>query len=193
MGMLMILFLIPWLEGSGLDFGAASPARRLRLEAPWSLFYLGLAAAGVINFLPTRYGPAAVLLGIGLGLEFAGLARFELDASWRGRLWSAVPVFFAAAIWSGYRMSRPSPLARSDLERLWFWFRDHWGVVWSLRILERYNRAASATPRGLRLTWHGLDGQEPKGSAVFDATALLAGLLRRFADAERIGHEAVKK
>ena len=44
-----------------------------------------LVVAGVTNYLPTRYGPAAAWLGLGFVLEYLGLTRTELAASRRGR------------------------------------------------------------------------------------------------------------
>ena len=72
----------------------------------------------------------------------------------------------------------------------WFWFRDHWGVVWSLRVLERFNRAAASQRWPFRLAWHGLtaEGAAPGETPEVpdDAAATLAGLLRRFATPERV-------
>jgi hypothetical protein len=190
MGLLVVVLLIPWLEGAGLTVSSDS-MRRLRLGSPWSLFFLTLSIAGVVNYLPTRYGTSALLAGLGLGLECAGLTWTDLDASWRGRIWSLVPLFFAASIWAGFSSARQVRPAESDLERLWFWFRDHWGVVWSLRILERYNRSAEQAHLEARLGWGGAERRWISGTVETQATSLLAGLLRRFADPERIGREAV--
>ena len=76
MGLLVLVFLIPWLEGrGGWD--------RLRLDSPWTLFYGLLVLAGVTNYLPTRYGPAAAWLGLALVVEYLGLTRTGWPPSWR--------------------------------------------------------------------------------------------------------------
>src|SRR5262249_39141232 len=72
MALLVLVFLIPWLEGPGLGRAPGALAR-LRLDNPWTLFYGLLVLAGVTNYLPTRFGPAAAWLGLGLGLEYLGL------------------------------------------------------------------------------------------------------------------------
>jgi hypothetical protein len=190
MGLLVVVLLIPWLEGAGLTLNSDS-MRRLRLGSPWSLFFPVLAIAGVVNYLPTRYGTSAFLAGLGLGLEYAGLTWTDMDVAWRARIWSLVPLFFAASIWAGFSSARLVRPVDSDLERLWFWFRDHWGVVWSLRILERYNRSAEQAHLGARLGWSGADRAWMSGTVQTQATSLLASLLRRFAEPERIGREAV--
>src|SRR5258707_9825179 len=52
MGLLIVVFLIPWLEGPGL-VRDPNGLGRLRLDAPWSIFYGLLVLAGVTNYLPT--------------------------------------------------------------------------------------------------------------------------------------------
>ena len=47
-------------------------------------------------------------------------------------------------------------MRRAGLDGLWFWFRDHWGVVWALRNQERFNRTAELAGWPVRLTWYGL-------------------------------------
>jgi hypothetical protein len=70
-------------------------------------------------------------------------------------------------------------------------FRDHWGVVWALRVRERFNRSAEAAGWPIRLTWHGVvpapDGGGDRGGAPPEvAEATLIGLLRRFATEDRL-------
>ena len=83
------------------------------------------------------------------------------------------------------RKPDPSP---PGLGRLWAWFRDSWGVVWALRVQERFNRAAEASGWPIRLTWHGVAPVDSDGPPEIppEAASTLAGLLRRFATAERI-------
>lgn len=180
MGMLVVVFLVPLLEGSGLATGGAT-GRGWALEAPWSWFFLLLAGAGVTNYLPTRFWPAAVLVGAGLALEYSGLTGGPSGpsgmASW----------LLAAGMWAA-EWRAGTKRGETELERLWFWFRDHWGAVWGLRVLERFNQATARAGWPLRLSWHGAesDGPWPRD----EAKALLAGVLRRFADAERLEAEA---
>jgi hypothetical protein len=115
-------------------------------------------------------------------------------------LWSWSSWTLAAAAWSAHRSAARAPAARTRLERLWFWFRDLWGVVWALRILERFNRTAELKGWPVRLGWFGLepagaaaapaDAAAPSGPAAVEdppeAEAAFRGLIRRFAQPERV-------
>jgi hypothetical protein len=189
MSLLILVLLIPWLESAGLAKGA-DPMRRLRLDAPWSVFYVLLAIAGVTNYMPTRYGPAALVLAVGIALEFAGLTKSLWPAEVRARVWSGVPWLYALAMWVADSRAKRRATAASN--RLWVWFRDNWGVVWALRVQERFNESARSRDWPVRLTWSGyvaVEGREPEPTQD-DAQDTLAVLLRRFADRERIDAEA---
>jgi hypothetical protein len=187
MVLLLLVFLIPWLEGPGLGRGGLA---RLRLDSPWSIFYWLLVVAGVTNYLPTRYGSAAALLLLAFALEYAGLTRLVGSPTGLGNLWSAVPISLAAAAWvADGRLDSPREVS-NRFEATWFWFRDHWGVVWALRVIERFNRSAEAQGWPYRLSWHGV---VPSGDGIQDrpvpseaAEATLKGLLRRFAEPGRL-------
>ena len=87
--------------------------------------------------------------------------------------------------------SRRGLLGVGGLERVWFWFRDHWGVVWALRAQERFNRSAESRAWPIRLGWFGVipaPGLLPESRIEVPeaAEATLKGLLRRFAEPGRI-------
>jgi hypothetical protein len=188
MGLLVLVFLIPWLEEPGRFFRAGGLAH-IRLDAPWTIFFGLLAVMGVSNYLPTRYGLASAWLGIGYGLEYLTLTQPGWDAAMRARAWSAIAWCWGAAAWTAYGCAlRPNP-GRNSLEQTWFWFRDHWGVVWALRVSERFNKTAEPMGWPIRLAWFGVVGDENK--PVGEETERLAvrtfhSLLRRFATAERL-------
>jgi hypothetical protein len=185
MGLLVLVLLIPWLEAPTL-LHKATGLGRLRLYAPWSLFYALLVAAGVTNYLPTRYGPAAVVLAAGFGVEYLGLARSDWPLERRALVWTAVPWFLALAAWIAGVQARRRGAARNALEATWLWFRDHWGVVWALRVQERFNRGAAAARWPLGLHWYGIVLVSPDSDVPAAAAATLKGLLRRFATPERL-------
>jgi hypothetical protein len=193
MGLLVLVFLIPWLEAPGL---ARNPQGlgRLRLDTPWTIFYVLVVVAGVTNYLPTRYGPAAAWLGLGFAIEYVGLTRPGLALRYGGILWSVFPWTLAAAIWTADGRSRRAGPRRDGLEAAWSWFRDHWGVVWALRVQERFNRTAEAQRWPIRLGWYGVVPAEATAAGVpatpAAAEATFKGLLRRFADPKRIEEAA---
>jgi hypothetical protein len=189
MALLVLVFLIPWLEGAGLASGGGA-WERLHLESPWSWFFGILTLAGVINYVPTRYLPAAGWLALGLGWMWLALVTPSCPMAWRGTAWSASPWALAVASWTAEICSRRAATGRNRLERLWFPFRDHWGTVWGLRIQERLNRSAEAAGWPIRLSWHGVvpaPGRSGQDELPEAAAATFKGLLRRFADEERIG------
>jgi hypothetical protein len=198
MVLLVLVFLIPWLEGPGLLRNAAGLGR-LRLDAPWSLFYGLLVVAGVTNYLPTRYGPAALWLASGFGLEYLGLSQDDWPRARRAVIWSAVPWTLAVAAWVAEGRSRRPDGSRSGLEATWLWFRDHWGVVWALRVQERFNRTAESAGWPCRLGWFGVVPSESGSGSGVDlvvpegAEVTLKGLLRRFATAARLDEASARE
>lgn len=196
MALLILVFLLPWLEGPGLARGARGLGR-VRLDAPWTIFYWLLVVAGVTNFFPTRYGPGALALALGFLAEYLGLTRG--GSRWVVQSGLARPGAFSwllsLGLWLAHLRSNRGPAPRSRLEAVWLWFRDHWGVVWALRTQERFNRSAEALRWPVRLGWYGVLPAPGAGAgeapAIPDAAeATLVGLLRRFADPARVA-EAV--
>ena len=105
--------------------------------------------------------------------------------------WSGVAWTLAASVYmAGWLADQPAR-GRSNLERIWFWFRDHWGVVWALRTQDRFNRTAELSQWPFRLTWFGLVSTDSAaGDAPItppeEAEKAFRGLIRRFVDADRI-------
>ena len=130
MAVLVLVFLIPWLEGPW-RMRRAGGLTLLHLDAPWTIFYWLLVVVGVTNYVPTRFGAAAGWLALGFLLEYLGLTRDEWPASRRATLWLCCAWTLAAAAWSAHRGAGNVPAAKTNLEGLWFWFRDLWGVVWA--------------------------------------------------------------
>jgi hypothetical protein len=185
MVLLVVVFLIPWLEeptrlrrGQGLA--------QVHLDAPWTIFYGLLVIVGLTNYLPTRFGIAAATLGLAFGLEYLGLTRLDWPAARRATLWSWIAWTLAVSVWVARWSARRDPTARGTCERLWLWFRDHWGVVWALRVRERFNRSAEISRWPVRITWFGLEPADPPANNTVadcppEAEAAFRGLIRRFA------------
>lgn len=192
MVVLVVVFLIPWLEGPW-RLRRARGLELLHLDAPWTIFYGFLVLVGVTNYLPTRFGVSAGWLTLGFLLEYLGLTRDEWPVERRAVLWSWVTWTLAVSVSAARAGSRSVPAARTQLEQIWFWFRDLWGVVWAIRIQDRFNRIADSKGWPVRLSWFGLVAATT-GSAVEpgaieappEAEATVRGLIRRFAQAGRL-------
>jgi hypothetical protein len=190
MVLLVVVFLVPWLEDQTRLRRAAGIAY-VHLDAPWTIFYVLLVIVGVTNYLPTRFGFAAVVLAAGFVLEFLSLTTLDWPPARHAVLWSWVAWSLAASFWIAHSSANRAPEARSGGERIWFWFRDYWGVVWALRAMERFNRSAELSHWPVRLTWFGLHSVDAKDSdrpLEFPIAALAAfrGLIRRFAEPWRL-------
>jgi hypothetical protein len=188
--LLVVVFLIPWLEVGG-RLRRPPGLGGFQFDSPWTLFYVLLVLAGVTNYLPTRFGLSAAALGGGLVLEYLGLTRVGWAAATRATIWLGAAWAVALSGWLAAWCAQRSPPASTDLERIWLWFRDHWGVVWALRIQERFNRSAEIARWPVRLTWFGLTWFSLSEVGASDemlvqAQGTLRGLIRRFVTADRL-------
>jgi hypothetical protein len=189
MFLLVVVFMIPWLEEAG-RIRRPQGVVLVHLDSPWTIFYGFLVVVGVTNYLPTRFGLAAVCVGTALILEYFGLTRADWPAERRAVVWEWVAWAFAAGIWVA-RWSASRASRANGFDGLWFWFRDHWGVVWALRNQERFNRTAELAGWPVRLAWYGLASVEGPGrgrelAVPIEAEPAFRGLLRRFANAARL-------
>ena len=162
MMVLVVVFLIPWLEDQ-TRLRRATAIAQLHLDAPWSIFYGLLVVVAVTNYLPTRCGCGGRDFGRTFHPRVPGAGAPGL-ATRRARPGLVMDRLVAGAFSLDCALQlAASAEARSSCERLWFWFRDDWGVVWALRVLERFNRAAEVSRWPVRLTWFGLTRPEHRG------------------------------
>jgi hypothetical protein len=193
MVLLVVVFLIPWLEEAG-RMRRPQGVTLVHLDSPWTLFYGLLVVVGVTNYLPTRYGVAAACLGLALILEYLGLTRADWPAPRRAVVWEWVAWTFALGVWVARWSADRAPVG-AGFNGLWFWFRDHWGVVWALRNQERFNRTAELAGWPVRLTWYGLEpvGGRDDGRVLdipAEAEMTFRGLIRRFVQGWRLDRVA---
>jgi len=140
-------------------------------------------AVGVLNYLPTRFAPAALLVLFASGFEMAALAVSpspDQRAAWL-QIGSYLMVWVPwIAFWS-----RPStePLA-SRFDAIWLDFRNRFGLVWAQSLRDQFNRSAAHAGWPVVLRWQGL--RLIHGSPLPDPTtqsamvAALGALLKRF-------------
>lgn len=156
---------------------------------------LGLVAIGLANYLPTRYGAAAAVIAVAqlflLAPFMSWLDVFAVDdAPTYGRLLFALAV---GTVWlSTYGVKKNS----HPLDGPWFAFRNAYGVLWGLRVAERFNATAHANGWHVELSWQGAQPKQwPIGSAEKDLTIVrcLDALLRRFVSREWINAQSTIK
>jgi hypothetical protein len=143
-------------------------------------WFLGVTLALVVaNYLPTRFGPAAVLLGIGLTAEFVKLLDAE---SVRHSLLD--PASFCLLLTPWVALVRRTRATLSPFDSLWLDFRDRYGLFWALRVREQFNASMQHAGQTVRLTWTGLSSVPAAGrfdeEQMAAALEALRALLKRF-------------
>jgi hypothetical protein len=166
--------------------GAVGP---LELDAPPLVGVALVLVMGCGNYIGTRFGFAACLYAVGQCLIV--LPGTRLTATWtiaadHYRVAGALLWLLAAS--AAHLAARRHTLNVSPgIDRLWFDFRNTFGIVWAHRLQERVNAEADREQWPARLTPDGLAWQ-PQADEPARAQALpriehtLRWLLRRFVD-----------
>jgi hypothetical protein len=169
---LLAINLLPLGEG-------AITGKTLQLDSFREICIAGTVAVGIVNYLPTRLAPAALLLLAAAGLQFAALLHL-LEGSVAG----IVGLLVASVPWVALAAVRRRPVAASQVDRLWLDFRDRFGFVWAQRLREQFNRSAANHGWPVVLRWRGLRllagttlPEEPDQKAMLDT---LQALMKRF-------------
>ncbi len=163
-------------------------AGQFTLPLAWRWFLAAIIGTGLLNYVATRYALAALASAVGQGM---------LYLSWTGRVTgptgtllglSAIDVGLLLALWIARRPRREGV----GWNRVWREFRDHYGVVWGLRAMERINQAAVSFDWPDRLTWQGFarDPAAPQPTWMaahrLELDQTFRTVLRRFVDADWI-------
>ena len=170
---LLAVMLVPLVEGM-LGFYAMTPLR--------TLFLALTLAVGVVNYLPTRLWACGLLLAGGCAWEMVVLATptGQGPPEWCEPGWLCV----AAAPWAAYLNWRCAVPPRTAFDRLWWEFRNRYGLVWGQRVREQFNRAAIHAGWPVQLHWLGLihfAAEEPLDEeTVLALFKTLQALLKRF-------------
>jgi hypothetical protein len=173
LGLLTVL-LLPVAEGTLI--GTPLPLSTFRIA-----FLAVLIGVTVLNYVPTRLGGGAILLGVGCVWEMARITRTGRPDTFPGGWFVATGCLGLApwVAWVGVTVGRRG---RTPFDRLWQEYRDRFGLVWGQRLREQCNRAAANAGLGVELGWWGL----PAGVVSSDtgpgtpAYETLAALMKRF-------------
>ncbi len=141
------------------------PLAQGRIDPAFRIFLGATLLIGLTNYLPTRAGPAALLIGVGCALEFADIQN------------EAAGVCMGLGPWLAWFLLRRRAQV-SEGDALWLNFRDRFGVVWGQRLREQMNRACANAHWPASLSWSGLEMRAgADATKVLDA---LQALLKRF-------------
>jgi hypothetical protein len=170
-----------WVRGSEM-IAELHPAR--------SWFLAILLLVGTVNHLPTRFWRSTLLFAAGQAV---------LVAPWLPVQWSAfapeyvVPITLGLWVLAiGWAVISTAVVSGADvkqlvpLDRPWVEFRDAFGAVWALRVIERINSAATAYQWPIRLNWDGFESLDKAGQVLWtgelqgSVRTVMANVLRRF-------------
>lgn len=158
-------------------------------HAAWCWLVAGLVAMQLLNYLPTRYAPAACLACWAQICSLGPCFRL-LPADVRPP-WLALPLFSAAVI----LVICLSRCPRGSRDSLWIDFRNLYGVLWTIRVAERVNAIAAEKDLDVRLTWHGWQpahstNSEMRADGCCKASQALQSILLRFVDQQWLSRRA---
>jgi len=174
----------------------------------WSWFLLILVVMTSTNYLPTCYWPAGLLVGTSqiflLSNQLPGgrhLVRWLDPHSSHWIATAALALLLLAVIfvqWISRARRAWNPNLVTPLDRIWRDFRDSYGALWGLRIVDRLNSAAKSHRGNIYLRWNGFrhsgDGStdtagNPPGMPLeitMPLEQIFVSLLRRFVSIEWI-------
>lgn len=161
-------------QGGALDIG---PMRQ------WLLVIL--IGVGVANYGLTRFAVAGLLYGIGQALLLLPLLPL-VSREWQHH-WLAGAAFIACAALLLWFQTRNHRIVDGGWNCVWRDFRDAFGLVWSLRVMERFNATSKLSTWETELSWYGLESLEKAApEEAVEIERCIRTLLRRFVSAEWI-------
>ncbi len=139
------------------------PDRPLQLHWARQAFLVVLLGIEAINVLGTRRWLSGLTWIAGQTLLFSEYLPLIGDMSgaqdgdgpqFPVRSLLAVALFSLSLAMAGFASTRPDK-PRHGWPAVWLDFRDEFGTIWSLRVIERFNSAATLCDWNLRLSWGG--------------------------------------
>jgi hypothetical protein len=147
-----------------------------QLDGPRSIFLSMTLTMGFVNYLPTRNWFFVIALGAAYALSVWALVSPNLAPAAIWRITLVVEVTIAITAWGSSALA--TRRGKSFAPDEWRRFRDAYGMVWGLRVIEQFNSAAANTNLKYRLNWSGLENVE--AGTETEAARLLHATLKRF-------------
>lgn len=187
---LWVILALPGLRALVLAHGV------LHVPAIQAWFMALLLVLGAVNSLPTRFWRSVLLVLVAQGFWLSPyLPLCSLGASTAFRVLGLVAINMALGLLT---LGWPRRIAYgNERDAVWIDFRDQFGMLWALRVLERVNATAAHSGWQVRLTWHGFAAVGSNkcidSQSLQSVTKTLSALLRRFVSkqwiAERLERE----
>jgi hypothetical protein len=182
---LLAIFSLPILEQALL--GRALERSRVGMDMPRFAYFWVIALVGIVNYLPTRSCAPACLYALALSAQTMAVGPWEISSQLAEAASALAGILLSLAAWSALALRRVGP---TGLCGMWLFLRDGWGMVWSLRVRDRWNASAQRYSWPIRLQWHGVVHRPelPRLTSTQQeaAEAEFRFLLRRFADPDRV-------
>lgn len=165
--------------------------RPLHVYPAWSWFLAAMLLVQLGNYLPTgRWATALLVTAAQALLLWDWLPWGDGDAVHYGETWNTWPAagalgLVALAGWLTRLGSLLAPADSDPQDRLWRDFRDWFGALWALRVLERINTTARLSGWPVELEWHGFASRREEAGGIDPLVQAglieaLHTLLRRF-------------
>lgn len=171
--------------------------RGLSLEVPTVLGFVFVLVMGAGNYLGTRFAMSALLYFAGVLAIFLSCTGWSLVPEASMPAWRLGSILaLAAAVLAGM-VFRPAVAARHRVNRLWDDFRNQFGILWALRMVERINALALQEQWTIRLSLDGFPAESGRlTSNELEVEAACRWLFRRFVDEEwiarRLGPDSIE-
>jgi hypothetical protein len=177
---LLAVTLLPLAESTFLHGTTQISGNRLILVA-------AVVGAGVLNYLPTRLAPAAIMVAFGCGVELLIVMDPEPPASRWTQIAPVSRFLLAFSPWAAFFGFRRRPTPGSTANEMWRDYRDRFGLMWGQRLREQFNRCAANAGWPVYLYWQGLRRlplAPPPSPAEHEAIVnTMTALMKRFGQA----------
>jgi hypothetical protein len=141
-------------------------------------------AVGILNYLLTRLGPAAILLALSNVFDITTLAGSDSLAAKLAPAEAIGRLMLALVPWAAYAGILWQASPPSEFDRHWLTFRNRFGMVWAQRLREQFNESAKHAGWPVILRWQGLRLSRgvplPDSAARQEMLANLQALMKRF-------------
>lgn len=141
------------------------------------VFMAATIAVGTLNYLPTRFGPAALVLAAMCAGQLVWLFAPERLPGW---VPVTLDVVLLALPWLAWLCGWRAYKERSAFDRLWLDFRDRIGLLWAQRVRDQFNAAAVNAGWPVVLRWSGLQPRDPDALNEAEMQRTLRATLKRF-------------